>query len=65
MPKKTPEEGQESKKAYDVRLKPGHPTGEFHRAGLTFSVNGAVRLDVLPEAVRMEPWLIVSEVDAQ
>jgi len=63
MAKKQTEDGPEPKKVYDVRVKPGHPQKMFHRAGLTFSETETVRLTELPDAVRDEPWLIVSPVE--
>jgi len=46
---------------FQVNLKPGHPTGVYHRAGLEFTASGPVELEEVPEAVRKDPWLIVTE----
>lgn len=64
MAKKQAEGAEGPKKIYEIRLKPGHPTGEYRRSGLTFTVTGVVRLDEVPDAVRDDPWLIVSAVEA-
>lgn len=50
---------------YEVRLKPGHPSGVYHRAGLIFSASGPTLLDAVPEAVAIDPWLIVTAVEAE
>lgn len=62
MPKKQTDDPQERKIGYEVRLKPGHPSGMYHRAGLTFSASAPTRMDEVPAAVATDPWLIVSEV---
>lgn len=64
MAKKQTEGAEEPKKVYDVRVKPGHPTGAYRRAGLVFSVHDAVRLDEVPDEIRTDPWLIVTEAEA-
>ena len=46
---------------FEVRLKPGHPTGTYHRAGMTFP-SEPVKLEKVPPAVAKDPWLIVTEV---
>lgn len=47
------------RKPYAVRLKRGHPTGTYHRAGLSFSAKKETELDEIPEAVAADPWLEV------
>ena len=48
---------------FEVRLKPGHPTGIYHRAGIEFSASAPTVLEQVPKAVRKDPWLIVKEVE--
>lgn len=52
-------------KHYEVRLKPGHPTGVYHRAGLTFSRGEPTLLTEVSEAIKNDGWLIVTEVAAE
>lgn len=47
---------------YEIKLKPGHPTGTYHRAGMTFTAE-PVRMEKVPEAVAKDPWLIVSKIE--
>jgi len=47
---------------FSVALKPGHPTGVRHRAGLVFSASAPTLLEEIPEAVRADAWLIVTDV---
>jgi len=47
---------------FSVALKPGHPTGVRHRAGLVFSASAPTLLETVPDAVRKDSWLVVSEV---
>lgn len=42
---------------YAIRLKPGHPTGVYHRAGLAFSASSPTYLETVPAAVANDPWL--------
>lgn len=46
-----------------VRLKPGHPTGEYRRGGEVFIRDNDVRLarKDLPEEIESDPWLIVRD----
>ena len=48
---------------FEVTLKPGHPTGSYRRAGIHFTASEPVVLETLPEAVEIDPWLIVKEID--
>lgn len=48
---------------FEVRLKTGHPTGTYHRAGIEFSASAPKRLEQIPKEVRKDPWLIVSVVE--
>jgi hypothetical protein len=47
---------------YEVTVKQGHPTGVRNRAGMIFTAGGPVLLQEVPQAVRDDPWLIVTEV---
>jgi len=48
---------------FEIRVKQGHPTGTRTRDGKTFSVNGAVQLEEVSDAIKIDPWLVVSEFD--
>ena len=48
---------------FSVLLKHGHPTGVYHRAGLVFSASAPTLLETVPDAVRKDPWLSVSDAD--
>lgn len=50
---------------YAVHLKPGHPTGVYHRAGLTFCRSEPTLLTEVPEEVKNDLWLIVTETAAE
>lgn len=52
-------------KMYEIRLKPGHPTGVYHRAGIEFSISSPTFLEKVPDAVMKDFWLIVSECECQ
>lgn len=47
---------------FEVRVKTGHPTGTYRRAGMTFSMTESTKLDAVPKAVRDDPWLVVSKL---
>ena len=47
---------------FEVRLKPGHPTGVYHRGGIEFTASAPVQLEKAPKAVREDSWLVVTEV---
>lgn len=48
---------------YTVRLKPGHPTGVYRRAGLTFSATAPTLIDgEVPAAVAADAWLLVRAI---
>ena len=47
---------------FEVSLKPRHPTGVYHRAGIEFSRSAPVLLEKVPKAVQDDPWLVVKEV---
>ena len=49
---------------FSVTVKPGHPTGVRHRAGLAFSASGPTLLETVPDAVVKDTWLIVSVAPA-
>jgi len=49
---------------FEVILKTHHPIGTYHRAGLEFNRNTPVRLETVPDAVRKDPWLVVTRVAA-
>lgn len=46
---------------FEVRLKAGHPTGTYHRAGLVFHAGEATRLEKLPKDVKEDAWLTVTQ----
>jgi len=48
---------------YEVVLKPKHPTGVYHRAGMVFSHAMPVMMDKVPDAVKKDAWLVVKEVE--
>lgn len=48
---------------FEVTLKQGHPTGTRHRDGRTFSVNDAVQLETISDAIKNDSWLVVTEID--
>jgi hypothetical protein len=66
-----------SKLMYEVTLKPSHPTGVYHRAGMEFTKSGPVELDAeaaaavhtkkpratVLELLQKDDWLIVKEVE--
>ena len=43
---------------FEVRLKPGHPTGTFRRAGIVFTTTPQ-RFEKVSDAVINDPWLEV------
>lgn len=58
-------------KMFEVKLKPGHPTGQYTRGGVTFTtrlvttiVQDPVRLteDQITEEMKTDAWLEISEV---
>ena len=44
---------------FEVKLKPGHPTGLYHRAGIEFSAGGPTFLEEVSEDLVRDRWLIV------
>lgn len=60
--KEVEKEGMEKAKRFAVRLDPQHPGGVYHRAGMTFVVKQDVYLDMVPEAIMNDPWLMVAEL---
>ncbi len=48
---------------FEVKVKPGHPTGIRNRDGKTFTANGVVRLRKVSDAIKNDPWLIVTEAE--
>ena len=62
---KAKDETMKSVKMYEIRLKPGHPTGVYHRAGIEFSISSPTFLEKVPDAVMNDAWLIVSEAPDQ
>ena len=46
---------------FEVKLKAGHPTGTYRRAGIVFLAGEVKKLNKLPDAVKKDPWLEVSE----
>lgn len=46
---------------YEVRLKPGHPTGTYHRGGEAFTKE-PILLEEVSDVIARDPWLLVSEV---
>jgi len=63
---KSPEAGHK-KSAFEVRLKPGHPTGVYRRAGLQFSASAPTILapEQMQGAITHDPWLIVTETEIE
>ena len=50
----------ESRLMYEARLKPGHPTGVYRRAGGIFYTTGGTFLEEVPPEIANDPWIIVS-----
>ena len=46
---------------FEVKLRPSHPTGVYHRAGKQFNKLTPVTMDVVPRAIKDDPNLIVKE----
>ena len=49
---------------YAVRLDPQHPHGQYHRAGYRFGATSDVFFEDVPVAIREDPWLMVTQVEA-
>jgi len=50
---------------FNVKLKAGHPTGIYHRAGIEFNARDVVTFensDPKVKTLKADPWLEVSEV---
>ena len=47
---------------FEVRLKPGHPTGTYHRAGREFT-SEPVKMELVPATVAKDPWLVVTRIE--
>jgi outer membrane biosynthesis protein TonB len=47
---------------FEVKLKSGHPTGSYMRAGIRFYASAPTALETVPDAVRADPWLVVTEI---
>lgn len=47
---------------YEVRLKPGHPTGIFRRAGKVFTTNEPVKMNKIPPEIGNDPSLQIIEI---
>ena len=47
---------------FSVLLKPSHPTGVYHRAGMEFTRGAAVLMETVPEAIEKDEWLVVTKV---
>ena len=47
---------------FEVKLKPGHPTGTYRRAGMEFTPE-PVKMDKVPAAVAKDPWLVVTQIE--
>ncbi len=50
---------------FEVRLKPGHPTGVYHRGGKIFTKGEIVKMNIVPTVVGKDPWLIVEKAGAE
>lgn len=48
---------------FEVKLKPGHPTGTYHRGGCVFSANAPIRLEQINKEIAKDPWLVVSKIE--
>lgn len=46
---------------FEVVLKPGHPTGVYHRAGQEFNKTTPVKMATVPKAIAEDPNLQVTE----
>ena len=46
---------------YEVRLKPGHPTGSYRRGGEVFSAGEVKYFEEVPEVIANDPCLEVTE----
>lgn len=46
---------------YEVRLKPGHPTGSYRRGGEVFSTGEVKYFEEVPEVIANDPLLEVTE----
>lgn len=47
---------------FAVRVRTGHPTGVYRRAGMQFSGFADVFMDEVPDAIKNDDWLVVKEV---
>lgn len=45
---------------FAVRLDPQHPAGVYSRAGTRFVAGTDVFFDSVPDAIRTDPWLMVT-----
>lgn len=51
---------------FEVKVKPGHPTGTYRRSGQVFTTQPVVLPDEkLTKVIRKDPWLVVIEVKAE
>ena len=50
---------------FEVLLKAGHPTGSYRRAGMEFGRGQPVKMPTVPQAVRDDTWLVVTEMKAE
>lgn len=48
---------------FEVRLKPGHPTGVYHRGGHIFSASAPTRMEQINKEIAKDPWLIVNNLE--
>jgi hypothetical protein len=47
---------------FEVKLKAGHPTGTYHRAGRVFQAGETLKIEKLPKTMQNDAWLDVVEV---
>lgn len=51
---------------FEVKVKPGHPTGTYRRSGQVFTFQPVVLPDEkVSKVIRKDPWLVVIEVKAE
>jgi hypothetical protein len=48
---------------FEIKLRPSHPTGVYHRAGKEFNKTTPVQMAKVPKAIEDDPNLIVKEAE--
>lgn len=47
---------------FAVRLDPQHPAGKYQRGGVRFVAGADVFFESVPDAIKNDPWLMVTEI---